>query len=237
MPVSCLAAMLRLGTKYEIDYLRKAALEILHYEFPTTLEDWAISTESMRIDYGFSDDPIGKVLNLATELSLETVLPTAYLLIVKSSSLVCILFTTKLPIAQILMCVVQKSLLDQKSASALEYSVRVNCVLGRDKIISWLNERHISCISTVSEAAYNPACSRSFPKCSPERIKLVNQFRLWDNDHPYMIAPWDDTQTCQVCQSCRIALKKTHDGIRTDAWAKLPSFFGLPDWPDLKDRD
>ena len=135
------------------------------------------------------------------------------------------------------MTIMQELTLDP--ASTLKHTTRVKCVLGRDKLLSWMNERHISCILEVSEVSYNLECSGSFVKCAPERKRLVRQFELWDNNDLDLFAQWQraDTPNPQICQSCQTALKKTHDDIRKDAWAKLPSFFGLPDWADLKDRD
>jgi len=85
------AAMLRLGTKYDIVDLRTQALEILHYEYPTTLEDYDKSYDAPRLDY---HDPTtsSRILNLALEFSLETVLPVAYLTQIRSEPLVCALF-------------------------------------------------------------------------------------------------------------------------------------------------
>jgi len=80
------AAMLRLGTKYDISHFRAQALEILHYEHPTTLEDFhkTCNPDNGRLIYVIPTTPT-QILNLALEFSLETVLPSAYLVKLEES--------------------------------------------------------------------------------------------------------------------------------------------------------
>jgi len=80
--------MLRLGTKYDIDDFRTQALEVLHYEYPTTLEDYDKSYDAPRLNYDLPST-MSRIINLALEFSLETVLPSAYLSKIEVTSLVC----------------------------------------------------------------------------------------------------------------------------------------------------
>lgn len=40
LPIVAVAALLRLGTKYDIEVLRTEAVKRLVYEFPTSLQDY-----------------------------------------------------------------------------------------------------------------------------------------------------------------------------------------------------
>ena len=82
--------MLRLGTKYTITSLRMEALRALHYEYPTKLEDWEASLEISHINYR-GEEPYNRILDLALEFSLETILPAAYMHQVQGTPLVCML--------------------------------------------------------------------------------------------------------------------------------------------------
>jgi len=79
------AAMLRLGTKYEIGHFRTQALEILHYEHPTTLKDFDKSCQSDNGRLTYVPTTSTQILNLALEFSLETVFPSAYFIKLEES--------------------------------------------------------------------------------------------------------------------------------------------------------
>ncbi|KAJ7185849.1 hypothetical protein C8R46DRAFT_1289082 [Mycena filopes] len=51
----------------------------------------------------------------------------------------------------------------------------------------------------------------------------------------YTIDQWDDRWTGMLCPLCEEAAIAVYDGNRRDAWELLPTFFGLPEWKDLKD--
>ena len=76
--------MIRLGTKYEIDYLREEAVALLSAEFPLDLDLWDINVlkSTNRLDRSgrwFLLD----VVNLAHEFNLQTLLPVIYLCFIR----------------------------------------------------------------------------------------------------------------------------------------------------------
>ena len=85
MPIDLLAAILRLGKKYEIDYLCDEGLKRLRLDLPNTLEQWNTSYETYSHICVVEDQ---KILQLCYELSISSCLPTAYLVFVTNYKLV-----------------------------------------------------------------------------------------------------------------------------------------------------
>jgi len=81
LPFPVVAAMLRLGKKYEFDHLRDEALLRLTSEFPTKLEEWdALPNRFTHIvnRKGLLFD----IISLAIECGVQSILPAAYFLAV-----------------------------------------------------------------------------------------------------------------------------------------------------------
>jgi len=81
MPFDLLAAILRLGKKYEIDYLCEEGLKRLRHEFPDTLEKWVQNT-SRKNNSPIEPDKEKDVIHLCNELSIPSCLPVAYVVFV-----------------------------------------------------------------------------------------------------------------------------------------------------------
>ena len=87
-PFAVLAAMIRLGHKYEAIHIRDGALAALQAEYPQDLDKWAeVGNDFSLIESypGLSYD----ILNFAHELRLFSVLPTVYLAIYQTCTWVC----------------------------------------------------------------------------------------------------------------------------------------------------
>ena len=73
MSIDHLAAILRLGKKYEIDHLCDEGLKRLRLEYPKTLEQWNTSYNAhSSVEVHDTID----ILQLCYELSISTCLPT-----------------------------------------------------------------------------------------------------------------------------------------------------------------
>ena len=84
-PTDLLAAILRLGKKYEIDYLYDEGLERLRLEFPKTLEQW--NTSSQQYSHIDDDGEVHKIIQLCYEFSIPSCLPCAYMVFVTQCEL------------------------------------------------------------------------------------------------------------------------------------------------------
>ncbi|SRR5258705_163090 len=70
-------SMLRLGRKYAIPCFENEALRRLHHDFPTTLGEWD-SSEDRQITDDVKIPTILRVISIAHEFRLFTILPAAY---------------------------------------------------------------------------------------------------------------------------------------------------------------
>ncbi|TEB27383.1 hypothetical protein FA13DRAFT_933338 [Coprinellus micaceus] len=88
VPFSVIAAMVRMGKKYEIDYLRDEGLVRLKLEFPGKLDDFDKTPRSFprtHIKYGSADEQASmelEAINLGHECGIQTILPALYFQVV-----------------------------------------------------------------------------------------------------------------------------------------------------------
>ncbi|KAF7296478.1 BTB domain-containing protein [Mycena chlorophos] len=48
---------------------------------------------------------------------------------------------------------------------------------------------------------------------------------------------WLPTWVDGMCEGCATKAKQVYDETRSECWEKLPSYFGLPEWKELKRMD
>jgi hypothetical protein len=77
-----LAAMIRMGRKYEIDYLREEALVRLTTEFPTTLTEWD-KLPHFYTQIVHQNGILFDIINLALQNDIKSILPAAYYLCIQ----------------------------------------------------------------------------------------------------------------------------------------------------------
>jgi len=58
-------------------------------------------------------------------------------------------------------------------------------------------------------------------------VKADGSFRIFE--------PPNDVWPAALCLECKDEVKEFIENIREDFWTRLPTFFGLPAWEDLKD--
>ncbi|KAJ3528885.1 hypothetical protein NMY22_g9228 [Coprinellus aureogranulatus] len=102
-----ISAMIRIGKKYEMYYLRDEGLARLKRQFPTTLQEYdefsgtradSALRQSHRVRISRLDE-LFHIINLATECSMQSILPTLYLQ-AASYGLYELLFEAKVEIPQ-----------------------------------------------------------------------------------------------------------------------------------------
>lgn len=101
------AAILRLGQKYDFSVFRKDCLRRLKMEFPTTLLDFDNKLEDGWTLIEEEDDMLFPLLSLAKEIDLHSILPSAYYQIITDSyymSRVCRLFRIYAGIVDSVIC-------------------------------------------------------------------------------------------------------------------------------------
>ncbi|KAJ3528882.1 hypothetical protein NMY22_g9227 [Coprinellus aureogranulatus] len=224
LTLSAIAAMIRLGRKYEINHLKEEGLRRLKRQFPVTLDDYDVLDPFAYSHVSFKDSPedastehekVFAFINIAHECGIQSILPTLYL-----ESTRCSL----------------ESLLYDSEDLRIPYSAHRSCILGREKLLfSWMERPH-------SVVVADNCLTRSV--CKAGSRVLGNALRMPPDELGAIMFPWAafigtwpavEEASKILCQACMEGVKKAHDAERQKLWDALPSFFKLPDWGNLKD--
>ncbi|KDR70183.1 hypothetical protein GALMADRAFT_127833 [Galerina marginata CBS 339.88] len=223
MHIGDLSTLLRLGKKYEIDHFTKEALRRLRVDHPTTLDAWDAHDfylayqEIAWDDSSFDVDMC--VINLAYEHSLLSILPVAYLRFLQLNSL------DSIVLEEIEVC----------------STGRLQCILGNARISNFIRNRLTEwCAHEVLTPGKD--CS-TLQTCAALRLTTVDpkKFWLWAGfdaaDHYSFLQPLEKIRFSGFCPACTKAIQTRYDEVRAQLWEKLPTFFGLPEWEELKKKD
>lgn len=217
---SIVAGVLRLSTKYEVEYLRRRALVHLSSQFPTTLADWDVMIDKsspLWLRSSWEYDPESSVTISLIVLSRETRAPWI------------------LPIAFYLL----GSDLDDPGAilygvPSLDHLDQVSFFKG------YFLQRDAS--RTVTAFLYDPptidGCT-SRKRCAEGKLAaLRNVGRDCDRYPGIPFVIWSEpdweTRLSDLCATCLRELRKAHQEAREDLWARLPDMYGLPPWEELE---
>ncbi|KIM87927.1 hypothetical protein PILCRDRAFT_95671 [Piloderma croceum F 1598] len=217
LPLAVVAAFLRLGMKYNISTLTADAMERLSYEFPTTMGRWDSFDLCSRVDLYTQADYID-VVNLAKEIQLPHFLPTAFLH--------CIL------IDDIFECVLKGVERQDGSHAVLSGEEQKICLLGWENIVNMQAETTFAWRDGTQRFALYMAICTAPGSCGSARTRLGSVPRnVFPGCEPFAV--WDDCWEAGMCAACVAVAKESHDRGREEAWARLPSMFGLPSWEEL----
>ncbi|KAJ7470739.1 hypothetical protein FB451DRAFT_1175960 [Mycena latifolia] len=222
-PFEVVACMLRLGRKYEILPFRDDALSRLHHEFPTKLRLWDRRLANDRLEtikhtWGVYLD----LLNLAYENHVYTIIPS---------------LAFKCPEIYTLEQLFEGVDRADGSRVSLQDSTKFTLALALEKIQRWQYASFGSIKGLVCPGdEYVEDNARMFDHIATEGFE----------DLTLVIHPWHklfikdkftDTDLCESCVERENDAKAEWEARRSKAWKQLPSFFGLPEWKDLKDLD
>ncbi|KAF5340602.1 hypothetical protein D9611_007345 [Ephemerocybe angulata] len=206
IPFKTISAMIRMGKKYDIRHLRDEGAQRLASQFPSTLEAF----EKTSLETWTSIVPevglLFKIIALAHQCHIPTILPAAYFRALTNMD--ALLFG---------------DLLETVSDGVLR-----SCISGNDKIMKdwehtfqWLDPPDLYCCTgerrEVSESMWDgqPRIHRSL--CT--WASLMKEFGGLE---------W-------LCDRCIALSEERFETGRKATWEKLPSYFGLPGWKDMKD--
>lgn len=220
MPFDVVAAFLRLGEKYNITILKTDALTRLQYEFPSTLEQYDQANEWSMIEnkHAVTRDTI----NLAREVHcVDYILPSAFHALCCENVHKAILEATR----------------DDGSKSLLSPEDQVIVITGWAKGRDF--QRRVSMRWLLSEEELPPLyeyCMTSPLSCIHARGRLIRSMGHLDAVPP-IAALWNweylPEEKDKMCKSCLDVAEFSHTRGREAFWDNLPSFFGLPEWPEL----
>ncbi|KAJ6584945.1 hypothetical protein B0H19DRAFT_1368418 [Mycena capillaripes] len=220
LPLPVIAALIRLGRKYDFSNLWESAVERLTFENPTTLAGYEAliipgkSYNTTRIVHypGILLD----IITLARENDILSVLPSAYYRALMYHTL-----------AQLLDGVPRG---DGTTASLAPVDQR-RCILSRDELAKARFEPGYS-LGWLKKWDYDSDCVDP-PKCMQARF---SQLYSYLKCNPLWILHRNPVEQKLFCPACnRHAAELTFIG-RKKLWEDFPRFFDVPVWSDLKNN-
>ncbi|KZP11456.1 hypothetical protein FIBSPDRAFT_837622 [Athelia psychrophila] len=210
LPISVVAAFLRLGNKYDIEVLRIDALKRIFYEIPSDLDKAAERTGWSTI-YRDDDFTTLEMLNLAREQNLLSTLPILRYRCCRLTQFIKTdLFKTRLDPQEAIICATTSSTLIR---------------LQGETTFSWM---------TFPPSKYD-GCQAS-AGCSAARIKLA--IKTFFPVALIALHIWQTGWERGMCKVCIDVASVEHENGRRRFWEALPGIFGLPGWEELnKERD
>lgn len=206
-----LASMLRMGTKYNIEHLRRDAICILSKMFPTYLHFWDILCAGSNVHFPFDRKP--DWWNLVKDFDLDYFMPSILFRLWMSAS-------GRASPYDRAMWRLNGWTQDQVDAAHDELSHYFDTALH-----AW-HTRPSSCRQARAcyghkEEIYRLMCNDSTRFQTPERLFTVHTF---------------DTLGFRLCFSCREDARVELTQARQDLWERLPRYFGYPAWDVLRKR-
>ncbi|TFY54161.1 hypothetical protein EVJ58_g9022 [Rhodofomes roseus] len=213
------AAVLRLGTKYDAPALRQRAVDHLSTAYPFSLEEWG-RRASKRLVPPFENE-LAAYIELAIETDIRVVLPALYYA------------ASRVPLPDVLTMLHNLAV-----APGVQWDVCRAFLVGREKLLlaeqasalAFLQPdfprsdcRGSSCRQRIDEAA---------KKTLPKPVSDPEPFYRWCMDKPDEMA-----KNIALCESCQGTVATSIKNGKQKLWEQLPDFFGLPGWDTLRARD
>lgn len=216
LPIPVISAMVRLGHKYNFLRFRDDAVSRLMHDFPQDLVAFTKRRGYTRIR---ATTELLDLLILVRDLKLHRILPTLYLDLISKYDLKKIFVGVPRP---------DKSLIHLSNEEKLVWAFAAYRAREADMehTFQWLKR-----------VPYKNCTSR---KCEPH-AKCIYFVLFADNSGPAGffrgVQNWDMLWTDKFCNHCTCSAMRDHREGQAKLWEALPSFFGLPPWPALKNFD
>ncbi|KAJ3516380.1 hypothetical protein NMY22_g14221 [Coprinellus aureogranulatus] len=216
-----LAAMIRMGRKYEIDYLRDEALVRLTMEFPTTLAEWD-KLPHYYTQIVHQNGILFDIINLAQQSDIKSILPAAYYLCIQE-----------------LDDLLLGSKREDGSMAIVSDEVRRDCVLGREKLLRAQAEQPFKWVEFMGAI---DQCSQP-SRCLDAAHKITKALWVPMPEPARTLEKWNEfaqivpAEVKALCPQCAAAARLSHEEGRRYLWEHLPAYFGLPGWDELKNFD
>ncbi|KAJ6504145.1 hypothetical protein C8R47DRAFT_1038420 [Mycena vitilis] len=223
LSLAFVAALVRLGRKYDFKHLLEAAVKRLAYENPTTLDKYESLNHITddRISYRVTrlTAPPGlafKVLTLARENRLFALLPCAYLRV--------IFFFSQEQIFDGILSSVGPSV-------TLPSEDQRMCILGSKRMLQaqWENSRFATWMDSQDPL---PGCSKMDDCLARKKSSLKTLQKKGVCVAPFQFAA--KHMGHPLCDTCEAHQEEVMAEARKKLWDDLPSFFDLPPWAELK---
>ncbi|KAF7296479.1 BTB domain-containing protein [Mycena chlorophos] len=214
-----LSGVLRLSHKYDIAHFRQGCLRRLKCEYPHTLADFNKTADNwVYIDVPNDTSPnlvAAEVINLAQEIGVWSILPAAFYA----------LATAEIPDDPFSLT----SNLRRSEDAIAALTGRLAMMRSyHESPLKWLDRKIIPCDACPQKA-----------ECAAERTRLLAAL----GTRPVIVAAffveWEMVKgdRFKLCTSCATRAREIFEDAKLEYWNKLPSYFGLPDWEELKRMD
>ncbi|KAJ7039060.1 hypothetical protein C8F04DRAFT_1086976 [Mycena alexandri] len=220
IPFAAIAALVRLGRKYDFRNLLDFAVSRVTFENPTTLEGYDARLHNDKyIPTRIVPYPgvLYDVLTLARENDILSALPCAYYRAIRFHS--------------------TKQLLDgiprgDGSVAVLAPMDQRRCVLARENLVNVQVQMGYSLGILRSRTTELVNCSDS-PKCSDSLHQRLGHYL--DHGGLRALAKYQPVGETGLCTSCTRYTANLNDAGRKRMWEELPEYFELPPWSELED--
>ncbi|KAF9558728.1 hypothetical protein CPC08DRAFT_724361 [Agrocybe pediades] len=212
------ASLYSSGAKYGVDFLRQEIERRLKIEYPSTLKDWDRSFTGTDVFTSENKDEFALLINVAREKAKRVVLPAMYAALSRLGNV---------------------TLLRMRDSQNLNPWVLETCLVGTEKLVSAMQQFLLAktmALDTTQECLKEAQmhCSRHLSTviwgvtkaiCNDGGVKCLD---------PLNILRYSSQA---VCKDCFGRFKEIYEEMRQHPWHRLPSFFGLPDWTELRRGD
>lgn len=213
--IPMIVSVLRLSTKYEVQCLRKRAIEALLRWYPSTLKEYMPFCGSA---HPAQDHPRHVlVANAARETDVPVLLPTALLLCASTAN--------------------SYALYDGLVRDDIRYTLadanKRALFVGRSKLAHAARSRTQACFFYPRDTSKCKAPQRCDEFCRIYASVFDGKDDPWMN--PFYKISWKAVQsTC--CSNCAISWEQHHSEECELVWKEFPTYFGLPDWNTLVEQ-
>ncbi|KDQ59527.1 hypothetical protein JAAARDRAFT_174906 [Jaapia argillacea MUCL 33604] len=215
-------AFLRMGKKYSIDFLWEDGLRRLQSDFPPTLQcyegaisDWITIEHQPGITYD--------VISLCGEIGVLSCLPFALYVCASENN-----FQNS---------IVAGWVRDDNSVAKLTPEDQVRCFRGRERLLAFQAEESFGWLHPQDYGGNGSVtCPSGANLCRVAKLELFARM----TSPPFTLRAldaWDETWEHEICAGCIEVGKQEFEDNRKTAWDRLPSFFDLPPWSELKSGD
>ncbi|KAF7298005.1 BTB domain-containing protein [Mycena chlorophos] len=223
LPFATVAALVRIGRKYDFKELLQAAVSRLTHDYPSTLAEYDALVLSKKRRIGGYEGKTFDILNLAREHNIFSVLPLAY-------------YTASSGLRHYRNMGLDGIIRADGTTSSLSPHDLQKCVMGVNALFRAQLKRGY----TLSWVTISPEACSNLPGCMKERSKLLQTLLSVEHTRVLLfnscesIKGWIESSLEHCCIACQTALLPQLAAGREKGWEDLPSFFDLPPWAELQ---
>ncbi|KAJ7060904.1 hypothetical protein C8F01DRAFT_1058155 [Mycena amicta] len=218
-PFDLVAAMVRLGTKYEMTSVQTAAVERIQHEFPSSYTTW----RELSSDFTKMVSKPGlalEILELAIECKIRTSIPALAFYCVDIYSL---------------KSIIRDEVLDSNGTPIVpSVSTKMTLAVGVENV--YRHQQTLYKWLMLDDIVPSTSCM-SKDKCEAGKHSVSSRYLSTEGDFTTkLLLTWEKWWTKGLlCDPCSKAVHVSYEIECRQTWECLPGFFGLPQWNDLRD--